>query len=339
MRVGVNPQKGTLLETDKFVHLIVLPVYIPNLNGYYAESLKILESCITSLRKTVHDKTFISVINNGSCSEVKNYLIETFNANIVNELIHTDNIGKINAVLKGIAGHNMPLITITDADIFFKNNWQEETLKVFNNFPKAAVVGLIPQFKLFSSFSCNLIFDNFWSKNLRFTKVKNPKAMKLFYKSIGWENNYNKSYLNRHLTFSSGNCNAIVGSGHAVATYKKELFLKSDSNYSKYKLGGDSNTNFLDVHVLKYDAWRLTTEENYAFHMGNTEEPWMRLELDKLNTSKTKFQFNLKPYSLKVRPIAYFIKCKIFKRVLKIQFIYRFFLKIKRLPTIMIRNY
>jgi hypothetical protein len=46
-------------------------VYIPHQEGYFKDSLKILQLCINSLVATVHAKTCISIVNNGSCDDVK----------------------------------------------------------------------------------------------------------------------------------------------------------------------------------------------------------------------------------------------------------------------------
>ena len=35
MRQGLNPQKDQPITTVDFLHQVVMPVYIPHLNGYY----------------------------------------------------------------------------------------------------------------------------------------------------------------------------------------------------------------------------------------------------------------------------------------------------------------
>ena len=80
-------------------------------------------------------KTFITLVNNGSCENVLVYLNELFSQKKIHELIHTDNIGKINAVFKGLSGNNIELVTITDADVLFLSNWQSQTATVFKKIP------------------------------------------------------------------------------------------------------------------------------------------------------------------------------------------------------------
>ena len=339
MRKGTNPQKEFISEKNNYNHMVVIPVYIPHLKGYYSDSFEILKECLESLKTTVQKKTFISVVNNGSCEEVRNYLDSLYQDQFISEVIHTTNIGKVNAILKGISGHSDVLITISDADILFKKGWQEETLRIFNTFPKAGVVGLIPQFKMFTSYSSNLIFDNFLNKDLKFTNVLEPEAMKLFYKSIGWNDNYNEEYLKMHLTISKKNVTSVVGSGHAVATYRSEIFTKIKHESTNYKLGGNSENKILDESILKLDGWRLTTERNFAYHMGNTFEDWMNdiLEPDFKDSSEELSEM-VAP-ELNIDHIAYFFKYKLFKKFLKWECVNKFFLKWKGLTQTSINTY
>lgn len=336
MRVGLNPNKDKILETSRFTHQVVIPVYIPNQEGYFKDSLKIFELCIGSLLKTVHNGTFITIVNNGSCQEVKAYLELLFNNGNIQEVIHTENIGKLNAIIKGLVGNDMELVTISDADVLFLPNWQQETVKVFNNVPKAGVVGIVPQFKMYENYCGNVIFDNLFSKKLKFLPVKNPEALKLFYDSIGWERNYNQDYLKYNLGLEiNSNLNVLIGSGHFVATYKKDMF-KEITSYLGYKLGGISEV-YLDKAPLKKGYWRLTTQDNFAYHMGNTLEDWMQVVPNHKEFSKN-FISNFKT-NKKTSLVVYFLKNKFFTRIFSIVFLNRLFLKWKGLPKAMVKRY
>jgi Glycosyl transferase family 2 len=340
MRIGKNPQHELKLDDTFFVHQIVIPVYIPNNSGYFKDALKILKACLLSLNKTAHRKTFITIINNGSSIEVINYLNEQLLQNNIQELIHTTNIGKNNAILKGVKGHNFKLITIADADVLFLNGWQDNTIKVFNEFPKAGVVGLVPQFKLYASLSFNVLFDNMFSKQLQFTQVRNPEAMKSFYRSIAWKDNYNKDYLKYHLTITSKSKElAVVGSGHFVATYKREaLYLNSKVDLQE-KLSPKQDRALLDTPVLKVGGWRLTTTQNYAYHMGNVHENWMDNQIANLaNQSNIRpLYFNYK--TLNSSKISYFIKNHLFRKLMQHKKIMQYFLISKGLPKSIAKKY
>ncbi len=340
MRQGVNPARDYKYEKSLLTHQIIIPVYIPNQEEYFKDAYKILQICLESLFKTVHQKTFVTIVNNGSNSQVVSYLNKLFAENKIHEVIHISNIGKTNAIIKGLSSHKFELVTIADADVLFLNNWQDETVKVFNAFPKAGVVGLVPQFKLFAYLSDNLLFDKLFSKKLKFTTVKNPEAMKCFYKSIEWDDNYNKDYLKKYLTFNSkSNIKAVVGSGHFVATYRKQIFEVLPKHEIKYKLDPKSDRGFLDIPLLKLGGWRLTTENNYAYHMGNVYEDWMTNTLNTLKDESDRVILKCNKIILKSSWISYFIKNHLFRKLLESKKMMRFFIKFKGLPKTMVKKF
>ncbi|MGZ0017452.1 glycosyltransferase family A protein [Yeosuana sp. AK3] len=336
MRIGFNPNKDQPTGKSIYVHQIVFPVYIPNQEDYFKDSLKILKLCIESLIKTVHNRTFITIVNNGSCQEVKEYLEALFNNDDIHELIHTENIGKLNAIIKGLVGNDIELVTISDADVLFLPNWQQETINVFNNVPKAGVVGVVPQFKMYEAHCGNVIFDNILNNKMSFLYVKNPLALERFYESIGWDKSYNKDYLKYNLGLKvSPSLNVLIGSGHFVATYKKEIFNEITS-FIGYKLGGISET-YLDKTSIKKGYWRLTTQENFAYHMGNTYEEWMEISSNKEKNDDVIFSnFSI---NRKSGMIGYYLKNRIFIKFISIPFLYWLFLKCKGLPKHMIKGY
>jgi hypothetical protein len=336
MRQGHNPHKDLIIEKSFYNHQIVIPVYIPNEEGYFKDSFKIFQLCLESLLKTTHSKTFVTIVNNGSCLIVEDYLNDLFKNKKIQEVIHSENIGKLNAILKGLVGHNIELVTITDCDVLFLDNWQKETVKVFNNFPKAGVVGIVPQFRSYSHCCGNLIFDNLFSKKLAFTKVVNPIALQKFYKSIGWDENYNKAYLHWNLTIENNSFTAIVGSGHFIATYKRALF--SDlKTYLSYKLGGDSELYFDELPMRK-GLWRMTTNDNYAYHMGNVFEDWMEMDMPRENINQiSNLKFSTDNINSNI--FNYILKNKIFIWFFKRRTIRNLFYSLKGLPKNEISKY
>ncbi|MFV8279925.1 glycosyltransferase family A protein [Christiangramia marina] len=267
MREGFNPNKDKKNKDSPFKHQVIIPIYIPHQDDYFKDSFQILKICIQSLLDSSRPDNFISLISNGSCREVERYLEDLYLNGKVQEIITTPNIGKYNAVLKAVSGHDFPLITIGDADIYYKPNWQEETYKVFENFKKAGVVGLIPQFLSYQSHCENLLFDHAFSPYLKFGAVKEPEALREFYKSIGWKPNYPKDRLKYTLYLKQGDYEALVGSGHAVATYKRELF-EGISLFNPFKMGGNSEAVF-DKLAPVNGCYRFTSSRNMAFHLGN----------------------------------------------------------------------
>ncbi|MGV8947232.1 MAG: glycosyltransferase family A protein [Lutibacter sp.] len=283
MRIGFNPNKDKLIESTDFFHQVVVPVFIPNEEGYFKDSFQILQVCLNSLFKTSHSKTYFTVVNNGSCAKVVAYLNQLYEENKIHEIIHTGNIGKLNAILKGITGQQFSLITITDADVLFLNNWQEATYEVFKAFPKVGAVSTTPSSKVLKQHTQNIVASNLFSSKLRFTKVIDPNALKMFANSIGNDLFYNEVHLNKQLTISSKMARAVVGAGHFVATYRGCIFDELQARYTLHALGGSSESSFLDKPVADLGYWRLSTEVNYTAHLGNVIESWMQSSFETIN--------------------------------------------------------
>ena len=331
MRIGFNPNKDKIQTPNEFFHQVIVPVYIPDQEGYFKDSFTILQYCLKSLFKTSHKKTYFTIVNNGSCDEVVNYLNALYQEKKIQELIHTNNIGKLNAILKGITGQKFQLRTITDADVLFSNDWQRSTYEVFHNFPKTGAVCPTPSSKSFNDKTFNMIFEKLVTKELQFTKVKNPKALQAFADSIGNPNFYKKSHLGKYLTIDNGVCKAVVGGGHFVTTYKSEVFKNLGISYSEYTLGGDSEYRILDRPVIQKGLWRLSTEDNFAYHLGNVAEPWMKETLSQLkeNLYQPNIIFNFK--EIKETKLSFWIKNVFFAKLLYQKKIKRWFLQYKGL--------
>ncbi len=336
MRIGNNPNKEIHQEQSEFIHQIIVPVYIPNEEGYFIDSLKILKICLNSLFNTIHDRTYITIVNNGSCESVLNYLDKLFSEKKIKELIHTDNIGKINAVLKGLSGNNIELVTITDADVLFLPDWQSETLKIFYEIPKAGVVGIVPQLKMFKDNCGNVILDNLFGKHLKFLSVKNPEALIHFYESIGWGRDYNLDYLKLGLGLEYETIKCFVGAGHFVATYKKDIFEELYTFIGGKKAAGIGE-EYIDMKSMEKDYWRLTTHDNYAYHMGNIYEDWMKVSPKSISEiSYSNLNFLKRD---KISAVSYFVKSKLFKRLISIKWLLKLFFRWKKLPREMIEKY
>lgn len=337
MRTSYNPHKDQTISKSDFIHQVIIPVFIPNQEGYFKDSLAVLQLCLSSLFQSVHKKTFITIVNNGCCTEVKNYLQQLNDEDKIHEIVHTNNIGKLNAIVKGLSGTNFELVTISDSDVLFLQGWQSETIKIFKQIPKVGVVGIVPQFNLHKVNCANVLLDTLRNTRMQFLPVKNPTALSLFYDSIGWDKKYNHDYLKYTLGLQWNNdLTVLVGSGHFVATYKRTIF-DAIANFNPYKMGGYSE-DCLDTLPLQKDYWRVTTQDNFAYHIGNTIEPWM---LD-LPVSTNKMEENVVydfPKQQQLSKINFLLRVKIPQYLFKKKFIYRAFLKYKKLPTTMIKKY
>ncbi len=330
MRIGYNPQKDKLLESNVFFHQVIIPVYIPNQEGYFKDSFTILKLCLNSLFKTCHNRTYFTVVNNGSCDEVRVYLDELFQKNKIHEVTHTTNIGYINAMLKGISGQNFSFITNADADVLFLDNWQEETYAVFAAFPKTGAVAPTPNPKTIRTLTENILFEKGITKDVKFSKVKNPQAMIAFANSIDKKTIFSKLNLEKYLTITKNDFTAVIGASHFVITYRSDVFDLLDKRFTEFVLGGGSDHIF-DYPVVKKGLWRLSTEDNYAYHMGNTLEDWMSEQVENLKDNNLVYDKVPQLSNDKSNALLNWFGIKIFSGMLRRKFIWRLFLRYKGL--------
>jgi hypothetical protein len=78
MRIGLNPHKDQPITDVAYLHQVIMPVYIPHFEGYFEKSFDVLKLSLKSLFQTVHDKTSITIVNNGSCEAIASYLNQLF---------------------------------------------------------------------------------------------------------------------------------------------------------------------------------------------------------------------------------------------------------------------
>lgn len=340
MRVGYNPNKDKKNQNNLFYHKIIIPVYIPNFHGYFEDSFRILKICLESVLLTIHNRTSVCVVSNGSCDEVVEYLKNQYDLGFIQELIiHRENIGKLNSILKAINGTNEILYTITDADVLFTNNWQKNVEDVFKNLPNVGVVSTTPGSKSYgkdlSSLYCNYLF----SKRLKFQRVQDENSLVEFAKSIGDVNFYNESHLSYYLTFTNNNCTAVAGAAHFTATYRKQVLSAIDITFTDYSLGGSSEKKILDEPVLKLGLYRFSTIINYTFHLGNKYEPWMKNKFDELvkNIYSPLDELSLPPKKMNLFP--YWFVNLFFTRIFFSKKILKYVLRYKKLPVSEINDY
>lgn len=277
MRIGINPQKKDkkiILNTN---HRIVVVVYIPDSKGFYSNSFEVFKLCIDSLVATINQYCLITVVNNGSCKEVSDFLHSYLEEKKIDTLIHHNvNIGKIDAMIGAARGSREKYITITDSDILFVQNWQQNIEKVFENFDNVGAVSPIPVRHAFF-YGTSSVLKNIILKKVKFKRIPIPENFNdynRYLESINWDLEENEN--NKWPTIEKNGVSAVIGSGHQVLTIHRDiLFKKVPSNPSLTLVGNDSEFNYVDEPIDKAGKLRLSTYNNFAFHMGNNVESWM----------------------------------------------------------------
>jgi hypothetical protein len=287
MRKGTNPSKADHKIEISSKHRVILSVYIPDLTtDYFKDAKRIFKYCIESLLKTVHSDTRISIIINGCCEDVTQLIYDYQKSNqLIDQVFYTrGNLGKINAIYSIVKSNLEPLITISDADVMFLPDWQNQVEQVFVDFPEAGMVSPVPSSKGFLySTACTLFYGLFKGK-IKFRNVQDPEGLINFQKSVG-SNMYQKIHLEKYLVVSNGEDEAVVGCGHFVATFRKQVFESAPTKVCEFRVQGNSEVDYLDDPNDISGFLRLATIGNFAYHLGNSPQPWMEEKLIEIMNS------------------------------------------------------
>jgi hypothetical protein len=287
MRVGDNPSKSNYKIDIQSTHRVILSVYIPNLTeDYFKNSQTIFRYCIESLLSTIHNKTRVSIIINGCCAEITSMIYKYQRSySMIDQVFYTkENLGKINAIYSIVKSNLEPLLTIADADVMFLPAWQKEVEGVFVKFPEAGMVSPVPSSKGFLFSTASTLYYGLFKGKIKFQKVKDPEGLINFQQSVG-SNLYQKIHLEKYLVVSNGVDEAVVGCGHFVATFRKEVFEASPSLVCQFRVQGNSEEDYLDEPNDISGFLRLATLGNFAYHLGNSPQLWMEEKLQDILNS------------------------------------------------------
>jgi len=293
MRVGSNPQKQERKITLSTHHRVVIVVYIPNEEGFYKDSFEVFKMCLNSLVSTINSKAALTIVNNGSHKKVTDFLNGYLEEKKIDTLIsHNTNIGKMDALIGAARGAREKYITLTDSDILFVKGWQEKVEEVFAIFPSVGSVSPIPvRTGLYAGTSSVLKQILFGKIKFKFISIpENFINYNKFLESINWDLD-SQDDKNWPVIEKNG-IRAIIGSAHQVLTVDRDILFKTTpSNPSFILVGNLSEHNYVDVPVDKANKLRLSTYNNYAFHMGNKLESWM---IDVQENNVKRFDNNIK---------------------------------------------
>lgn len=141
MRKGQNPAKFVNTVAKPANITVAVLSYIPYLSGFYGDALKVLDACLSSIRKESKLEFDLMVFDNGSCSEVQEFLLNEQRRGNVQFLILSDkNLGKggaWNIIFDAAPGE---IIAYADSDVYFHEDWLSKSVQIFETFPNVGMV-------------------------------------------------------------------------------------------------------------------------------------------------------------------------------------------------------
>ncbi len=145
MRKGQNPAKFVKDVAKPERITVALLNYIPFLSGFYAETLDVLKVSLESMRKDAGLPFDLMVFDNGSCAEVRDFLVKEKEEGRIQYLILSEkNMGKGGAWNVMLAGAPGEIIAYTDSDVLFSPKWLSRSVEILETFPNVGMVTARP---------------------------------------------------------------------------------------------------------------------------------------------------------------------------------------------------
>ena len=145
MRKGQNPAKFVKDVARPERVTVALLNYIPFLSGFYAETLDVLKVSLESMHKDAGLPFDLMIFDNGSCEEVREFLVNEKEEGRIQYLILSEkNMGKGGAWNVMLAGAPGEIIAYTDSDVLFSPNWLSRSVELLETFPNMGMVTARP---------------------------------------------------------------------------------------------------------------------------------------------------------------------------------------------------
>jgi glycosyltransferase involved in cell wall biosynthesis len=119
--------------------------YIPFQSGFFADTLEVLKTCLSSARNEPGLPFDLMVFDNGSCPEVQDWLLgEQREGRIQYLFLSEKNLGKggaWNIILSGAPGE---IIAYADSDVLFYPGWLKASVELLETYPNVGMVTARP---------------------------------------------------------------------------------------------------------------------------------------------------------------------------------------------------
>ncbi|MBI5945504.1 MAG: glycosyltransferase family 2 protein [Chloroflexi bacterium] len=287
MRKGQNPAKFVKDVARPERITVALLNYIPFLSGFYAETLDVLKASLESMRTDAGLPFDLMIFDNGSCPEVRDFLVKEKEEGRIQYLILSEkNMGKGGAWNVMLAGAPGEIIAYTDADVLFYPNWLKASVDLLEGYPNVGMVTARP-FRTPEKFLQNSIA---WAKSNAEFQQGDILPYEWFYEfstTLGFSDDELKKIYSDTTDYrvTYKNLPAYLGASHWQFTaYKSTLaqFLPFDMDKPM------GQVRQLDERMDAAGYLRLMPVERYAQNMSNTLPSALKTDLSPKQDSPSK---------------------------------------------------
>ncbi|HTP00932.1 MAG TPA: glycosyltransferase family A protein [Anaerolineales bacterium] len=271
MRKGQNPAKFVKDVPRPERITVALLNYIPFLSGFYAETLEVLKACLRSIRDDPGLPFDLLVFDNGSCPDVRDFLVSEKDAGRIQYLVLSEkNVGKggaWNVIFPGIPGK---ILAYTDSDVLFSPGWLKRSVEILETYPNVGMVTARP-FRTPPEFYSRTVD---WARSAAGSTVKEEQYISWemfleFNLSLGQTEEENRKVYaeTRDWVVSYNGVTALAGASHWQFTAFKSV-LQQFVPFDMEKPMGQVRQ--LDKRVNDAGLLRLMVSDPLAMNMSNT---------------------------------------------------------------------
>ena len=270
MRVGQNPAKQMKSINRPSRITVAVLNYIPFQKGYFSDSFQVLQRCLNSILENTELPYDLLVFDNGSCPEVKQYLLDLQAEGRIQYLIFSEkNIGKGGAweiIFNAAPGE---IIAYSDNDAYFYRGWLKESVQVLETYPNVGMVTARP-LKTVPELSTSTLH---WAVTAQDVHIEEGDLISYedfyeFSSTLGYsEEKLRREYdAKKDIRVTYKGVKAFIGANHFQFTGWKKI-LQSCTPFNMQKPLGQ--VKLLDERLNEGGYLRLMTDRSLIQNMSN----------------------------------------------------------------------
>jgi len=272
MRIGQNPARRSIPAYSPQRLGAASLVYIPVLEGYFADMLAVVELHLRSLRQNTPEVLDVLVFDNGSCAVVQERLLDWHKHGLIDWLmLSKHNMGKTGALNWIFGALPNELVVYSDCDVLFRPGWLERSLEILAAFPQAGMVTAQPDFLplVDGTMQAHLALD---PRDYEISQVlPSQRAVDEYVHGLGEKDKTRERVTGKPIPVAmqrASGCQAVIGATHMQFLARRALLQVAFPLPATLGLSPEED-QVLDRRVDEHGFLHLSTLEPYVYHMGN----------------------------------------------------------------------